>query len=67
MFILLLFYYWLLVSAPKGHHQANIYKKPKIAGAYSTKHKFYGIPFTFLSSLYNLLPVFRCVICSELC
>jgi len=27
MFILLLFYYWLLVSPSKGHHQANIYKK----------------------------------------
>ena len=27
MFNLLLFYYWLLVSASKGHHQANIYKK----------------------------------------
>jgi len=24
---LLLFYYWQLVSASKGHHQANIYKK----------------------------------------
>jgi len=30
MFILLLFYYWLLVSASKGHHQASIYKKLKM-------------------------------------
>ena len=27
MFLLLLFYYWLLVSVSKGHHLANIYKK----------------------------------------
>ena len=27
MFILLLLYCWLLVSASKGHHQANIYEK----------------------------------------
>jgi hypothetical protein len=27
MFILLLFYYWLLVSSSKDHPQANIYKK----------------------------------------
>jgi hypothetical protein len=27
MSILLLFSYWLLVSASKDHHQANIYKK----------------------------------------
>ena len=27
MFILLLFYYWLQVSASKVHHQANIYKR----------------------------------------
>jgi hypothetical protein len=25
MFIVLIFYYWLLVSASKGHHQANVY------------------------------------------
>jgi len=31
MFILLLlFYYWLLVSASKGLHQANIYKNLKV-------------------------------------
>jgi len=54
MYILLLFYYWLLVSASKGHHQANIDKKLKNAGAYSAKTLiFYGIPFTFISSLYN--------------
>jgi hypothetical protein len=35
--ILLLFYYWLLISASMDHHQANIYKKPKNAGAYGTK------------------------------
>jgi len=29
MFILLLFYYWLQVSASKGHHQASTYKKRK--------------------------------------
>jgi len=30
MFILLLLYYWLPVSASKGHNQANIYTKLKI-------------------------------------
>jgi hypothetical protein len=30
MFILLLFHYWLLVSASTGHHQANIYIKLKM-------------------------------------
>jgi len=30
MFILLLFSYWLLVSAPQGHRLANIYKKLKM-------------------------------------
>ena len=35
--ILLLFYYWLLVSASKDRHQVNIYKKLKRAGAYGTK------------------------------
>jgi hypothetical protein len=28
--ILLLFYYWLLVSASNGHHEANIYKKKNL-------------------------------------
>ena len=30
MFILLLFCYWLLVSASKGYHEVNIYKKLKM-------------------------------------
>ena len=52
--ILLFFYYWLLVSASTDHHQANIYKKKlKNAGAYSIARQFYGIPFTFIISLYN--------------
>jgi hypothetical protein len=53
MFILLLLYYWLQVSASKGHLQGKIYKKLGNAGANSTKSKFYGIPFTFISSLYK--------------
>ena len=32
--ILLLYDYWLLVSASMDHHQGNIYKKLKNAGAY---------------------------------
>jgi len=35
--ILLLYCYWLLVSASNDHHQANIYRKHKNPGAYSTK------------------------------
>jgi hypothetical protein len=37
MFILLLFSYWLQLSASKVHHQTNIYKKKprKIAGTYT--------------------------------
>ena len=53
MFVLL-FCYWLLVSASKRHHQANIYKKKKLknAGAYSTKTSiFHGMPFTSINSL----------------
>jgi hypothetical protein len=53
MFILLLFYCWLIVSASKGHNQANIYQKPKNAGAFSTKCQFYGITFTLISSTYS--------------
>ena len=34
--ILLLYYYWPLVSASMDHHQANIYKKLKNAGVYFT-------------------------------
>jgi len=67
-FIFLLFYYWLLVSASQGHHQANIDKKLKNAGAYSIKTPIlYWIPFTFISSLYtyyqplDALSVVRCV------
>jgi hypothetical protein len=42
--ILFLFYYWLLVSASKDHHQASNYKKLKNSGAYSTKNvKFFGL------------------------
>ena len=53
MIILLLFYYWLLVSASKGHHHANIYKILKMPAHLVQKHQFYGIPFTFISNLYN--------------
>ena len=35
--ILFLFHYWLLVSPSTDHHQANIYKKLKNAGAHSRK------------------------------
>jgi hypothetical protein len=34
--ILFLNYYWLLVSASMDRQQANIYKKLKTAGTYST-------------------------------
>jgi hypothetical protein len=40
MSILLLFYYWLHVSASKGHHPANMYTKLKNAGAYGIKVYF---------------------------
>jgi hypothetical protein len=36
----LLYYYWLQVAASTDHHQANTYKKPKNAGAHSTKNQF---------------------------
>ena len=43
MFILLLFYCWLQVSASQDHQQANIYNKIKNAGEYNTKtYIFYG-------------------------
>jgi hypothetical protein len=35
--ILLLYCYWLLVSASMDNHQANIYRKLTNVGAYSTK------------------------------
>jgi hypothetical protein len=35
--ILLLYCYWLLVSASIDHHQASIYRKLKNSGTYSTK------------------------------
>ena len=41
MFILLLFYYWLLVSTSKGHNQANIYKKIMMMVYIVEKRKFY--------------------------
>jgi hypothetical protein len=75
--LLLLFYYWLLVSASKGYHQADIYKKLKMLVHIVQKCQFYGIPFTLIRSLYTyyqpldvlskLLPAFRCVICRKLC
>jgi len=35
------------------HYQANIYKnKLQHTGAYSKKRQFYGIPFTFINSLF---------------
>ena len=37
LLLLLLCYYWLLVPASRAHHQDNIYKKLKNAGAYCTK------------------------------
>jgi hypothetical protein len=69
--IFLLFYYWLLVSASEGHHQANIYKKKNLknAGVYSTDVSFYGIPFAVINSLYNyyhLLNVLSLVSCAEI-
>jgi hypothetical protein len=69
MFILLLFYYWLLLSASKGHNQASIYKKLKMLVHIVQKRQFYGIPFTFISSLYNYyqpLDVLSVVSCVEI-
>ena len=51
--IIALFYYWLLVSSSKGHHQANVYKILKMLVHIVQKRQFCGIPFTFISSLYN--------------
>ena len=53
LFILLLFYYWLLVLASIGHHQANVYKKLKMLVHIVQKRRFYGIPFTIIRSPYN--------------
>jgi hypothetical protein len=39
MFILLLFYYWLQVSAPMDHHLANMYKNLKML-VHSAKRQF---------------------------
>jgi hypothetical protein len=52
--ILLLCCYWLLVSASKDHHQANIYRKknPKMLLHVVQKHLFYGIPCTTITSLW---------------
>ena len=47
-FFLLLCYHWLLVSASKGHHQANIFQKTKKCRSYSIKIQFYEIPLTFI-------------------
>jgi len=71
MFILSLFYYWLLVSASKGHHQANIYKKKKLQMLVHIvkRRQFYGIPFPFISALYNyyqLSDVLSVVMCVEI-
>jgi hypothetical protein len=51
MFILLLFYYWLLVSASQGHHQASIYKKLKMLEHIVQKYQFYRTIFAFISGL----------------
>jgi hypothetical protein len=50
---LLLFCYWLLVSASKVHHQANIYKKKlKMLVHLVQKRQVCGIQFTFVCGLY---------------
>jgi hypothetical protein len=57
MLILSVFYYWLLVSALKGHHQANIYpptkKNLKMLVHIVQRRRFYGNPLKFISGLYN--------------
>jgi len=51
MFVLVLFYYWLVLLASKGHHQANIKKKKiKMLVHIVQKHQFYGMPYAFISS-----------------
>jgi len=45
MFMLLLFYYWLLVSASTDHHQANIYKKLKMLVCLTFLFVLYGRAF----------------------
>ena len=50
-------YYWLIVSTSEGHRQPKIYKKKKkklkMLVYIVRKRQFYGIPFTFISSIYN--------------
>jgi len=56
LLLLLLFYHWLLISTSTDHHQTNIYKQNlKILVHIVQKRQFYGIPYTFTSSLYNYI------------
>ena len=72
IFIVILYYYWLLVSVSNGPSSGQyIQKKLKNAGAYSIVHKyqFYGITFTLINGLYNyyqLLDVLFVVSCAEI-
>ena len=58
--LLLLFYYWLQVSASKGHHKANIYKKN--LKCWCIRYKNLNV----IRSHLQLLPAFGCVICCKL-
>jgi hypothetical protein len=51
--ILLLFYYWLLVSASIDLHWPIFTKNLKMPLRILQKSQFYGISFTFIKSLYK--------------
>jgi hypothetical protein len=53
MSIITFLYYQLPVLAPKGHHQANVYKNLKMNLHTVQNRSFCGIPLAFIGSLYN--------------
>jgi hypothetical protein len=59
LLLLLLLFYWLQVSASKGHHQANIYKKHKNVGAYSTKTLILWVPIYIYHQPLDVLSVVK--------
>jgi hypothetical protein len=69
IFILLLLLLLATSFSLKKPHQANIKKKLKMLVHIVQKPQFYGIPFTFISSLYNyyqLLDILFVVSCVEI-
>ena len=49
----IILYYWLLILGSEVEHQANIYKTRKMLVHIVQNRQFYGILFTYISSLYN--------------